>query len=99
MKDGKLGSSFSRVSFDIPSSALLILCCILNLRTYTYPIPTKHINSITRLTETTSRSKQKVKAITPPPYARKSCFVDFECCLESPAAPSSQSPALFQALL
>lgn len=34
MKDGKLGSSFSSLSFEIPSSAFLILCCILSLRTY-----------------------------------------------------------------
>lgn len=34
MNDGKLGSSFSCSSFKIPSSALLILCCILSLRTY-----------------------------------------------------------------
>ena len=34
MNDGKFGSSFSCSSFRIPSSALLILCCILSLRTY-----------------------------------------------------------------
>ena len=33
MNDGKLGSSFSCTSFKIPSSAFLILCCILSLRT------------------------------------------------------------------
>ena len=34
MNDGKLGNSFSRSSFEIPSSAFFILCCILSRRTY-----------------------------------------------------------------
>lgn len=34
MNDGKLGSSISGSSFKIPSSAFLILCCILSRRTY-----------------------------------------------------------------
>lgn len=33
MNDGKFGSSFSCSSCEIPSSAFLILCCILSLRT------------------------------------------------------------------
>lgn len=36
MNDGKLGSSLSCSSLEIPSSAFLILCCILSLRTYAH---------------------------------------------------------------
>ena len=53
MNDGKLGSSFS--SFVTPSSALLILCCILSLRTYIYMKDPNSSEEVTLSTRDESR--------------------------------------------
>lgn len=96
MNDGKLGSSFSVSSFNIPSSALLILCCILSLRTY----ETLGEGLSCHLMKQGSMTGKKEKSIkgSPLPCGERFCFADFEYYPEFLAVPSWQNPGLFQAL-